>query len=43
MKTKLTFLSVMVMATLLLFSGVTFAEEPPVGGGEGVEFCTPEA
>lgn len=41
MKTKLTFLAVMVMAALLLFSGVTFAEEPPVSG-EYVEFCTPE-
>ena len=42
MKTKLTFLVVMVMATLFLFSGVTFAEEPPGGGDEAIEFCTPE-
>ena len=27
---------------LLLFSGVSFAEEPPSDGGEDAEFCTPE-
>jgi hypothetical protein len=34
MKTKLAFLAVMVMATLLLFSGIAFSEGPPGDGGE---------
>ena len=34
MKPKLTFLVIMVMSVLLLFSGVTFAEGPPDDGGE---------
>ena len=42
MKAKLTFLAIIVMATLLLFSGVTFAETPTEDGGESTEFCTPE-
>ena len=32
----------MVMTALLLFSGVTFAEGPPGGREEDVEFCTEE-
>ena len=42
MKTKLTLLVVMVMATLLLFSGISYAEGPPADEGEAIEFCTPE-
>ena len=34
MKTKLTFLVIMVMSVLLLFSGVTFAEGPPDDGSK---------